>query len=49
MDKNPKHPLKKKKVHQKVNATADHNIEEQSVTGKHKKQFMINMNYNNPI
>ena len=27
MDKNPKHTLKKKKVHQKVNATADHNIE----------------------
>lgn len=24
MDKNPKHPLKKKKVVQKVNATANH-------------------------
>lgn len=36
MDKNPKHPLKKKKVHQKVNA-ADHSIEEQAVSGKHKK------------
>ena len=35
MDKNPKHPLKKKKVHLKVNATADHNIEEQAVKGKH--------------
>ena len=30
MDKNPKHPL---------NATADHNIEEQAVTGKHKKHI----------
>ena len=39
MDKNPKHPLKKKKVHQKVNATADHNIGEQAVTGKHKKHI----------
>ena len=26
MDKNPKHPLKKKKVHQKMNV-ADHSVE----------------------
>ena len=29
MDKNPKHPLKKKKVHQKMNV-ADHSVEEQA-------------------
>lgn len=37
MDKNPKHPLKKKKVMQKVNATANHMIDEPESTGKHKK------------
>ena len=36
MDKNPKHPLKKKKVHQKMNV-ADHSVEEQAAFGKHKK------------
>lgn len=36
MDKNPKHPLKKKKAHEKVNV-ADHSSEEQVSTGKHKK------------
>ena len=35
MDKNPKHPLKKKKVHQ-MNV-ADHSVEEQAAFGKHKK------------
>ena len=35
MDKNPKHPLKKKKVHQKMNV--DHSVEEQAAFGKHKK------------
>ncbi len=39
MDKNPKHPLKKKKVHQKVNATAGQNMEEQETSGKHKKHI----------
>lgn len=37
MDKNPKHPLKKKKVVQKVNATANHMEGEQEVSSKHKK------------
>ena len=36
MDKNPKHPLKKKKVHQKMNV-ADHSVEEQEAFVKHKK------------
>ena len=36
MDKNPKHPLKKKKVVQKVNATANHMEGEQEVSSKHK-------------
>ena len=43
MDKNPKHPLKKKKVHQKMNV-ADHSVEEQAAFGKHKKhtyEYMI--------
>ena len=30
MDKNPKHPLKKKKVHQKMNV-ADHSVEERQL------------------
>lgn len=37
MDKNPKHPLKKKKVVQKVNATTNHMEGEQEVSSKHKK------------
>ena len=37
MDKNPKHPLKKKKVTQKVPATANHLTEEQSGSAKSKK------------
>ena len=37
MDKKPKHPLKKKKVVQKVNATANHMEGEQEVSSKHKK------------
>lgn len=37
MDKNPKHPLKKKKVMPKVNATANHNTE-QSDTGVSKSK-----------
>lgn len=39
MDKNPKHPLKKKKVNQRVSATANHNMEEQMTSGKHKKHI----------
>ena len=35
MDKNPKHTLKKKKVHQKMNV-ADHSVDEQAAFGKHK-------------
>ncbi|MFQ9051566.1 MAG: hypothetical protein ACLR62_13570 [Coprococcus sp.] len=39
MDKNPKHPLKKKKVVQKVYATANHNaaVAEEPATPKSKK------------
>ena len=39
MDKNPKHPLKKKKVVQKVHATANHNAAaaEEPATPKSKK------------
>lgn len=38
MDKNPKHPLKKKKVMPKVYATANHNAEQPEVgTSKSKK------------
>ena len=38
MDKNPKHPLKKKKVVQKVYATANHNAAaEDPATPKSKK------------
>ena len=44
MDKNPKHPLKKKKVVQKVYATANHNAAaaEEPATPKSKKhkQYM---------
>ena len=32
MDKNPKHPLKKKKVHQKMNV-ADHSVDEKTANG----------------
>lgn len=35
-DKNPKHPLKKKKVAAKVNV-ADHEAVEETNHGKHKK------------
>ena len=38
MDKNPKHPLKKRKVQQKVNLTAE-NGEEEHTSGKHKKHY----------
>ena len=38
MDKNPKHPLKKRKVQTKVNAVAE-NGEEEHATGKHKKHY----------
>ena len=38
MDKNPKHPLKKRKVQQKVNLTAE-NGEEEHASGKHKKHY----------
>ena len=38
MDKNPKHPLKKRKVQTKVNAVAE-NGEEEQTTGKHKKHY----------
>ena len=38
MDKNPKHPLKKGKVQQKVNLTAE-NGEEEHTSGKHKKHY----------
>ena len=39
MDKNPKHPLKKKKVHQKMNV-ADH-----SVAGFLFNQQLLNMKF----
>ena len=38
MDKNPKHPLKKRKEQTKVNAVAE-NGEEEHTTGKHKKHY----------
>lgn len=41
MDKNPKHPLKKRKVQTKVNATAE-NDEEEHTSGKHKKHYEQN-------
>ena len=38
MDKNPKHPLKKKKVMQKVCATANHNADQQEAVASSKKK-----------
>lgn len=38
MEKNPKHPLKKRKVQTKVNAAAE-NDEEEHTSGKHKKHY----------
>ncbi len=38
MDKNPKHPLKKRKVQQKVNTNVE-NEEEEHSSGKHKKHY----------
>ncbi len=38
MDKNPKHPLKKKKAHQNVNVAAQ-GVGEQAASGKHKKHI----------
>ena len=35
-DKNPKHPLKKKKATQKINV-ADHTIDQEAAAAKHKK------------
>ncbi len=39
MDKNPKHPLKKRKVQQKVNLAARNGEEEHETSGKHKKHY----------
>jgi len=38
MDKNPKHPLKKKKAVQKVCATANHNAQEVEVAAPKSKK-----------
>ena len=38
MDKNPKHPLKKKKVQPKVSLTANTDEEEHISSGKHNKK-----------
>ena len=38
MDKNPKHPLKKKKVVQKVYATANHNADQPEMAASSKKR-----------
>lgn len=35
-DKNPKHPLKKKKTTQKINV-ADHTIDQEAAAANHKK------------
>lgn len=37
MDKNPKHPLKKRKVQQNVNTNVEN--EEEHSSGKHKKHY----------
>ena len=37
MDKNPKHPLKKKKVNQKVKVVAETEMKDQEMTGKGRK------------
>lgn len=39
MDKNPKHPLKKKKVQPKVTLAAENGAEEHTAPGKHKKHY----------
>ncbi len=39
MDKNPKHPLKKRKVQQKVKLAAGNDEGEHETSGKHKKHY----------
>lgn len=38
MDKNPKHPLKKKKVMPKACATANHNVDQTETTSSKSKK-----------
>ena len=44
MDKNPKHPLKKKKAVQKVCATANHNAQEVEAAAPSQRNILIRVN-----